>query len=151
MKKQNVIALYSLVFAFAFPVYLEVRDAHFGWAWPAPIFLWSSVGLYLKKKWAPPLTFGLYGICLLLTMVSGLLLLVLGCLQAYVDQTIDSMDSFWAESLDLFQSYLPTYLTICLLLYIPLRLMGSKEIKETFGIKQNDLKTKHPPPDKEQV
>ena len=117
MKAHQVIALYTLIFAGALSVYFwQIIGLLWAWALLTSV-LWqiASIGLFLKKKWAPPFTFALFGLALAITLAFGIVQLVRG-----TDPTIGGSLVF---------------LGTCLALFLPLRLLSSKKVRETFGLR----------------
>ncbi len=119
MKKHHVIALYTLLFACALSVCCwYIRGWNWAWALLASV-KWqvASLGLCFERKWAAPFTFGLFGFALAMTLVFGFLTLIMG--------HFTPRDSI-------------IYLIACLALFLPMKLLNSREVKETFGLRIDD-------------
>ncbi len=132
MKKHHFVALYALLFACAGSAYCWLS---LGWPWGWALLAsvkWqsASLGLFLERKWAPPFTFGLFGFALVMTLGLGFVFLVTGV--ANLQDT-------------------PTYLIICLALFLPMKLLSSWEVKKTFGLRINDPEPENQITEKEQA
>ena len=133
MKAHQVIALYTLIFAGALSVYFwQIIGLLWAWALLTSV-LWqiASIGLFLKKKWAPPFTFALFGLALATTLAFGIVLMVRG-----TDPTMRG--SF-------------VFLGACVALFLPLRLLNSRKVRETFGFRIHDPETEHQTTENEQA
>jgi len=117
MKTHHIVALYTLLFACALSAYLwQIVGIFWAWSLLASI-LWqaASLGLFLEKKWAAPFSFALFGLALAIIIAFGIVQLVRG--------TEPTMGGSLA------------FLGACLALFLPLRLLSSKKVRETFGLR----------------
>jgi len=128
-----MIALYSLFLACAISAYFWQIIGLF-WAWALlTSALWqvSALGLYFEKKWAAPFTFALFGLALAIIIAFGVVSLVKGA---------DVNLKGWL-----------VFLVTCIALFLPMRLLSSREVKKTFGLRIEEPKTKNQPTKKEQA
>ena len=133
MKTHHFVALYSLLFACALSAFCWYIK---GWAWAWAVLtsaLWqvSALGLYFERKWAAPFTFGLFGFALVMALGFGFVTLIMGTELTPRDSLI--------------------YLLACLALFLPMKLLSSREVKATFGIRLNDPDPENQITEKEQA
>ena len=133
MKTHQLIALYSLLLACAISAYFWQIIGLF-WAWALLTSgLWqvSALGLYFEKKWAAPFTFALFGLALAIMLAFGVVLLVKGT--------------------DLTTRGSLVFLITCIALFVPMRLLSSREVKEAFGLRIDDPEPESRTIEKEQA
>jgi hypothetical protein len=133
MKTHHVLALYTLLFACAISAYFwQIRGLAWAWALLAS-GLWqlASLGLFLKKKWAAPFTFALFGLALAIILAFGVVQLVRGT------------DPTMRGSL--------VFLVACVALFLPLRLLSSRKVRETFGFRIHDPESENQRTENEQA
>ena len=133
MKTHHIVALHSLLLAGALSLYLwHIVGIFWAWSLLASI-LWqvSSLGLFLEKKWAAPFSFALFGLALAMIIAFGIVQLVRGS-----DPTMGGSLAF---------------LGACLALFLPLWLLSSKKVRETFGLRIDEPEPENQITDNEQA
>ena len=133
MKKHRLIALYSLFLACAISTYFwQVIGLFWAWALLTSV-LWqvSALGLYFERKWAAPFTFGLFVFALGITLAFGVVLLVKG-----TDVNLRG----WL-----------VFLVTCIALFLPMKLLSSREVKKTFGLRMEEPEPESRTIEKEQA
>ena len=133
MKTHQFVALYALMFACAGSAYCWLNLGWPGaWAWLASVkWQLASTGLFLEKKWAAAFTFALFGFALVMALGFGFITLIMRIDLNPIDSII--------------------YLIACLSLFLPMKLLSSREVKKTFEVRIDDPEPENQITEKEQA
>jgi len=131
MKIHHIIAIYSLLLACILPYMGQLTDkGQIILAVPAPILLICSLTLLRKGKWVPAFVFGIYGFLFFTWAVMGVLIIAF----SFLDSGYNFNLMFMNKDSDAFNLYLAGYLIILLMLSLPMKMLGARQIKETFDL-----------------